>query len=338
MNSLPLPCFTKINIPMKIKNLLIGTAVLAVFCSGCVSKQKFNDMQTARDHYKAQFENLKASESEKAELQSKLRIAENQLMQAKDALSQEQLENKRIKDYNQELSARFETASKENAKLLSSYSTDKSTFEEKLASSTDELLARERQMQGLETTLGLQTSSMETITMDLQAREQRVAELEKALAEKEAQMAALRLSLANALTGYSAADLSMSEKNGKIYLSLSQNLLFAKGSDQLDAKGKTALAQLAKALNDNPNIEITVEGHTDNAGSVNYNWDLSVRRATEVVKLLALNGVLPNRMEAAGRGMHQPIVPNDTEANKAKNRRTEIILTPNLDKLMELAK
>jgi chemotaxis protein MotB len=323
---------------MKIKNLLIGVAAVAVFGSGCVSKQKFNDMTKARDHFKAQFENLKASESEKTELQNKLRIAESQLQLSKDELAQQQLENKRIKEYNQELTNRFETASKENAKLLSSYSTDKSQFEEKLASSEDELLARERQMQGLETTLGLQTYSMESMKMDLATRERRVAELERALAEKEAQMAALRTSLASALKGYTAADLSMSEKNGKIYVSLSQNLLFAKGSDQLDAKGKTALQQLASALNDNPNIEIIVEGHTDDSGSVNYNWDLSTRRATEVVKILALNGVLPNRMTAAGRGMHQPVVPNSDEASKAKNRRTEIILSPNLDKLMELSK
>jgi chemotaxis protein MotB len=117
-----------------------------------------------------------------------------------------------------------------------------------------------------------------------------------------------------------------------------QNLLFKAGSDKVEANGVTALAKLAKALNENPSIEIIVEGHTDNAGAVDYNWNLSVSRATSVVKILAMNGVLPNRMIASGRGMHHPIVPNNSEANKAKNRRTEIILSPNLDKILELTK
>jgi chemotaxis protein MotB len=99
-----------------------------------------------------------------------------------------------------------------------------------------------------------------------------------------------------------------------------------------------ALEQLAGALNQNPAIEIIVEGHTDNTGSVDYNWDLSVRRATAVVKILGISGVPPARMTAAGKGMHQPAFPNTTPENRAKNRRTEIILSPNMDKILELAK
>lgn len=119
---------------------------------------------------------------------------------------------------------------------------------------------------------------------------------------------------------------------------MSQNLLFKAGSDKVEANGTAALANLAKALNDNPDIEVIVEGHTDNAGGVDYNWNLSVNRATSVVKILAINGVAPHRMVASGRGMHHPVVPNDSAANKAKNRRTEIILSPNLDKILELTK
>lgn len=337
-NLLPLQCFTKIIIPMKIKNLLTCMSAVVLLGTGCVSTQKYNDMKTARDHFRTENENLKAMQSENTELQNKLRVAEGQLQQLKTGLDQQKTELARIKQYNQELSLRFEEAAKENAKLLSSYSTEKTTFEQRIANSQDEMLRQERQLQGLEQTIGLQSYSMESMRTDLASREQRVAELEKLVAEKEAQMEQLRLSLSNALRGYNAADLTIEERSGKIYVSLSQNLLFKTGSDKVDAKGEQALVQLAKALNDNPNIEIIVEGHTDNTGGVDYNWDLSTRRATAVVKILAINSVAPGRLVASGRGMHHPVVPNTTEENKAKNRRTEIILSPNLDKIFELSK
>lgn len=323
---------------MKIKNLLTCMSAVVLLGTGCVSTQKYNDMKTARDHFRTENENLKAMQSENTELQNKLRVAEGQLQQLKTGLDQQKTELARIKQYNQELSLRFEEAAKENAKLLSSYSTEKTTFEQRIANSQDEMLRQERQLQGLEQTIGLQSYSMESMRTDLASREQRVAELEKLVAEKEAQMEQLRLSLSNALRGYNAADLTIEERSGKIYVSLSQNLLFKTGSDKVDAKGEQALVQLAKALNDNPNIEIIVEGHTDNTGGVDYNWDLSTRRATAVVKILAINSVAPGRLVASGRGMHHPVVPNTTEENKAKNRRTEIILSPNLDKIFELSK
>lgn len=324
---------------MKINDLLIGTVLLTALAGqGCVSTQKYKDMQTARDHFKAETENLKSVEQENEELKNKIRVYESQMTQLKEAANSQKSDLERLKSYNQDLSAKYESAIKENSKLLEAYSTEKTNFEASLAKSQDEVLRQERQLSGLEQTIGMQSYSMESLRTDLVSREQRVAELEKAVAEKEAQMLQLRASLDQALRGISATDLSVEEKNGKIYVSLSQNLLFKAGSDKVEANGQSALTKLAKALDDNPDIEIVVEGHTDNAGGVDYNWDLSTRRATSVVKLLALNGVSPDRMVASGRGMHHPVVPNNSEANKAKNRRTEIILSPKLDKLFQLTK
>ena len=323
---------------MKIKNLLIVAAAFALLGTSCVSTQKYNDMKTARDHYKAEVANLNALEKENTELQNKIRVADSQLSQLKSGQEQQKTELERIREYNQELSARYEDAVKDNASLLSSYSNEKMVMDQRLSSSQDELWRQERQLQGLEQTIGVQSYSMETMRTDLLTREQRVAELEKRLIEKDAQMSQLRTSLNQALLGYTDSDLSVTERNGKIYLTLSQNLLFSAGSDKLDAKGVKAIEQLSGALNQNPSIEIIVEGHTDNTGAVDYNWDLSVRRATAVVKILAINGVPPDRMMASGRGMHQPTVPNTTPENRAKNRRTEIILSPNMDKILELAK
>ncbi|MCC6726466.1 MAG: OmpA family protein, partial [Saprospiraceae bacterium] len=222
--------------------------------------------------------------------------------------------------------------------LLSQYSSDKTAYEAQVAASYEELRRKQRQLEGLEGAIGEQNSNLETMRADLMTREQRVAELERLVAEKQAQMDALRNSLNAALRGFNAADLSVEERNGKIYVSMSQNLLFKTGSDKVEPKGIEALGKLGKALNDNPDIEIIVEGHTDNTGGVDYNWKLSTDRALSVVKALSLGGVMPNRMTASGRGMHHPIVPNDSEANKAKNRRTEIILSPNLDKILALTK
>lgn len=159
--------------------------------------------------------------------------------------------------------------------------------------------------------------------------------MEKAIADKEARLRTIRDRFNQALLGFSEADLAC-EKNGKVYVSLSQNLLFASGSKTINNQGKQAIAQLATVLKANKDINITVEGHTDTDGEAAFNWDLSVGRATTVVKELAINGVAAERIIAAGRGEFYPIATNDTAAGKAQNRRTEIILTPKLEGLYEL--
>ncbi|MCU0348009.1 MAG: OmpA family protein [Saprospiraceae bacterium] len=323
---------------MKINDLLISAAIVAMLGTGCVSTQKYKDMQTARDHFKAQYENERAAGQENEELKGKVRQYENQLAQAKNNLEQQKTELTILRNYNEQLNAQFDAAAKENAALLSQYSVDKRAFEEQVAASYEELRRKQRQLEGLEGAIGEQNTNLESMRSDLMTREQRVAELERLVAEKQAQMDALRTSLNSALRGFNATDLSVEERNGRIYVSMSQNLLFKSGSDKVEANGTAALGKLAKALNDNPDIEVIVEGHTDNAGGVDYNWNLSTSRATSVVKILAINGVLPHRMIASGRGMHHPVVPNSSEANKAKNRRTEIILSPNLDKILDLTK
>jgi chemotaxis protein MotB len=112
--------------------------------------------------------------------------------------------------------------------------------------------------------------------------------------------------------------------------------LFASGSKTINTQGRQAIKQLAGVLNVNPDINITVEGHTDTDGEAAFNWDLSVGRATTIVKELTTNGVAPERVIAAGRGEYFPVAPNTTAQGKAQNRRTEIILTPKLDVLYDL--
>ena len=316
---------------MTIRNLFIACIFIAVTAGSCVSTRKYNEMVTARDHFKAQFESCKVIEAENEECGRKLRVAEHQLQKLNEILAEEKLEKDKIAEAKALLEKRYDQTANENAKILTEYSTTRSIMEEQLAEIEDELYLRDRQLKGMEEKIGM-------TTYDLQSREERVAELERMLAEKEAQMASMRLSLNNALRGFDDSQLSISERGGKIYVTMSHQLLFAKGSATVDVKGQTAIRQLAQALASNPNIDVIVEGHTDNTGAVDYNLKLSAERAVEVARLLALSGVLPYRITACGKGMHHPVVPNTTQEGKAKNRRTEIILSPNLDKLFEMAR
>ena len=137
-------------------------------------------------------------------------------------------------------------------------------------------------------------------------------------------------------------DLTVTVKNGKVYVSLAEQLLFGSGSVQVDKKGEAALQQLAKALKDQKDINILVEGHTDNvpisrtSQYMHDTWDLSVMRATAIVRILTGAGLSPKQVTAAGRGEFSPLAGNDTPQNKQKNRRTEIIITPDLDELFRI--
>ena len=146
----------------------------------------------------------------------------------------------------------------------------------------------------------------------------------------------------DALLNFNENELTVEVKNGKVYVSLAEKLLFGSGSKKVDAQGANALKQLAAALKGNSEINIMVEGHTDNvpisraSQYMNDNWDLSVMRATSIVRILVSNGVSPETITASGRGEFSPVAVNNTPENKALNRRTEIILTPKLDELFQI--
>ncbi len=151
----------------------------------------------------------------------------------------------------------------------------------------------------------------------------------------------LKNTVANALVNFADDELTVNVKSGKVYLSLSENLLFPSGSSRLDKQGAEALGKLASVLNTNPNIEILIEGHTDSipisSNIYKDNWDLSVARATSIVRLLANEyKVDGSRLTASGRAEYQPVDTNTTKEGRAKNRRTEIILSPKLEELFEL--
>lgn len=176
----------------------------------------------------------------------------------------------------------------------------------------------------------------------LVAREKRLAELEDRLRRQDSLTQALNDIVKKALLGFNSDELTVEMKNGKVYVSMSDKLLFKSGSADVEDKGKEAIKKLAEVLNKNADIDVTIEGHTDNVplrSSVNFadNWELSTARATNIVRLLsAEHNVNPKRLTAAGRGEYMPKATNETVDGRAKNRRTEIILSPKLDELYKL--
>lgn len=175
----------------------------------------------------------------------------------------------------------------------------------------------------------------------LAAREQSLRDMQQIIARQDSITQRLNDVLRNALLGFDSEELSVEIKNGKVYVSMSDKLLFKSGSAAVESKGKEAISLLGEVLGKNSDIDILIEGHTDNVPikTANYkdNWDLSVARATAIVRMLTDDHhITPTRLTASGKGEFMPRESNDTAEGRARNRRTEIILSPKLDELMEL--
>ncbi|QHT72150.1 OmpA family protein [Rhodocytophaga rosea] len=204
------------------------------------------------------------------------------------------------------------------------------------------LSEKEKQLLAMEQNLLANKAQVDKLSADLQSREQRVKELEKILEDKDKAVNDLKNSVSNALLSFKDSDLTVDIRNGKVYVSLSEKLLFKSGSYAVDPKGAEALKKVANVLKTQPDISVMVEGHTDDvpiakgSGGMDDNWDLSVLRATSIVNILAKEGVNPTKLTAAGRGEFVPIATGKTPEIRQKNRRTEIILTPKLDELFKI--
>lgn len=188
------------------------------------------------------------------------------------------------------------------------------------------------------------SSQISKLSEDLKKREQRLKEVEDVLKKRDEASNKLKEKLQDALLGFTKNGLTVEMKNGKVYVSLTDKLLFPSGSIVIDEKGKQALSQLAKVLLSQPEIIIAVEGHTDsqkinNLGQIKDNWDLSVLRSTSVVRFLTETEKVPGiRLTATGKGEFQPLEANTTPEGRSKNRRIEIVLSPKLDELYNLIK
>ncbi|MFT6730744.1 MAG: chemotaxis protein MotB, partial [Glaciecola sp.] len=202
-----------------------------------------------------------------------------------------------------------------------------------------ELLA---QLEAKEQALAAENARLEKLKTELESGAQRVAELENMIASKDAAMTKLKDAISKALTNFEGKGLTVEQRNGNVYVSMENKLLFQSGSWAVGSQGKQAVKQLGEVLAENPEIAILIEGHTDDVpykgnNQLSGNWDLSTKRATAIVNILRENAAIqPENLTAAGRGEFAPIAGNDSEEGKAKNRRIEVILTPKLDEISKL--
>jgi chemotaxis protein MotB len=213
-----------------------------------------------------------------------------------------------------------------------------------LADQKDSYTKLKGDYEGLNNNLTSTNSKVNQLSSDLQKREKRLKEVEDILRKRDEATNALKDKLQKALLGFQQNGLTVDIRNGKVYVSLTDKLLFPSGSIIIDERGKAALKQLAAVLNKEPDINMAVEGHTDdkkviNLGQIKDNWDLSVLRATSVTRYLTeIEKIDPKRLTATGKSEYQPIDPADNNDARTKNRRIEIVLSPKLDELYNLIK
>lgn len=316
--------------------ILLGTGL---FIASCVPSRQYQDALAERDKCKQDtavlHSQVRALTTENKEMGAMIKELNAQIsLMKKDSIDVHTRYDAMVKA-NEQLRAIEDQLNDRINQLLALSSSENQQLREDLQKKSDELDKKEKE-------LNTKEKSIDQLTSDLEARSKRVAELEDILNQQEKIVSDLKATIDKALAGFSSSDLTVERKNGKVYVSLSEKLLFASGSTVVDPKGKDALKKLADALKSNADITIEIEGHTDNVPlkSANFpkdNWDLSVLRATSIVKILTVdNNLDPKRVTAAGRGEYFPVAENSTTDGKAKNRRTEIILSPNLDALYNL--
>ncbi len=227
-------------------------------------------------------------------------------------------------------------------KLLTGSANDNAKLSGDLQMTQEQLLKKQDELKALETRLNAQKQELDALSAELKKREERVNELEAILKKKDQAAADLRKKLSDALFNFENKGLTITQKNGKVYVSMDESLLFASGKTNVEPKGVEALKNVAKVLEQNIDINVMVEGHTDDvpmkgSGDIKDNWDLSVMRSTSVTKILLGSARLdPKRITSAGRGEFFPLDPAKTPEARKKNRRTEIILTPKLDELLKV--
>lgn len=231
--------------------------------------------------------------------------------------------------------------SKQRRSMESSESENRKLMRELMAAQ-EELQVKEDMLRQLERDLDAKKKNLDQLELELQDREKKLRELQRLIDEKDKAVRELKDRITEALLGFKDKGLTVETKNGRIQVSMEAKLLFPSGSTSINPDGKQALIDLAKVLEEQENLTVLVEGHTDTdafrgRGEISDNWDLSVMRATAVVKIMLANSKLdPKMLTAAGRSEFVPIDPGSSPEAKAKNRRIEIILTPNLDQLFEI--
>ncbi len=311
-----------------IKNIFFGIAI-AFISSSCVTSKIYDDLQDKYDTLKV----------ENRKLMDELNNSEDYNTISNEALKEE---IEKLKAEKSRLAMDLAASKSSHDRLKESYNALEANSSSKLTKNLELNRNLLTQLEEKEKALAAESLRLKQLQSDLESRSKRVEELEGIIAAKDAQMSSLKNAISAALTNFEGNGLTVEQRDGKVYVSMENKLLFESGSWAVNSRGRQAVAQLGKVLAKNPEIDVLIEGHTDNVtyggnGNIKNNWDLSTKRATSIVSILTENNkILKGNLTAAGKGEYAPVSSNNTSEGRAKNRRIEVILSPKLDELSKL--
>ena len=316
-----------------IKNIALGLIVVSLTTS-CVSKKIYNELENKLTDLKKENRTLIDANDDLTKTKNQLELDLNTTKTERDKLKAER----------DKLAADFSASDKNLKALQASYNALEKNSDAALKSNMDKNRELLSQLEAKEKTLATEQDRLNKLKSELESSSKRLAELESYIAAKEASMKKLKETLSKSLKAFEGKGLTIEQRNGKVYVSMENKLLFQTGSWAVNEEGKKAVVLVGKVLSDNPDISVLIEGHTDNdkilgsiGGGVENNWDLSTKRATAIVNILSENkGINKQNLTAAGRGEFAPLMSNDSPEGKAKNRRIEIVLTPKLDEISKM--
>lgn len=325
-------------IPIKMKRLKLFYFFLpfaAIYLASCVPARKYEEVAAKQKACEDELRMLRDSTRGLFDAHKELTTEHSRLKKATDALARD---TSVLGASYRQMREQYDKINKLNDEIMKKLDILQKGSELESSKLAAQLEATRLELQKKEDALKLFERELNVKKQELELKEKRIKELEDILAKQEAASKALKDKVANALLSFKDKGLTVEQKNGKVYVSMEAKLLFASGSYKVDMEGKDALIKLARILEEQKDIEVLVEGHTDtdkiSSSTVpRDNWELSVLRATSVVKLMLESSKMdPKRITAAGRSEYLPVDASD----KAKNRRIEIILIPNLDELYKV--
>ena len=328
-----------------VKNILLFASIILLF-NACVSLKKYNELQANHKNCTDENTGLKSKNLEYFTLITEQTASIDKMKKQNDRLLADSVkmgtQYRDLLHKYQDLTDAYDTLVTKNMELMNGNKFETQKLIAELEKTKENLQKREDDLKKMETELDSKRKSLNELQASLDEKQLRLDELQSILNKKDSVVKALKNKVSEALLGYENKGLTVVQKNGKVYVSMEESLLFPSGKYEVTAKGTDALKKLSKVLETNVDINIMVEGHTDNipykgTDQLLDNWDLSAKRSTTVIRiLLAGSAINPERITAAGRGEYVPIDNANTPEARSKNRRTEIILSPKLDELLKI--
>ena len=324
------------------RRLIFTAAFAALFLGSCVTARQYEELETRKNDIETENTQLKRSNEALTAENTELGASVSDLQKRVDALAGDTTllgtSLRHLRGQYDKINELNEILMSKNTQMLNEMNAENRQLLADLQSTRTELLAKEDVLRVLEAQLDEKKANLDAVSAELRTREQRVNELEDLLAKQTASANSLRDKIQQALLGFKDKGLTVETRNGKVYVSMEAKLLFPSGSTVINTEGKQALVDLAKAIEDQADMEIIVEGHTDtdalrSTAIPRDNWELSVLRATAVVKIMTENSsIKPSILAASGRSEYHPVDADD----KARNRRIEVIISPNLNDLFQI--